>query len=699
MAGEGWQVSYLGHNELTNTPITEAPLVGDDKERLGEMVAKATKDIRKTKDKVGMTLSFGLNGLNASPTAAGTPIYQPLSKIVYATYTKEKAVAKTAWIFSYVACDEDNRRGAPNCRYTCFSFKAKDEAEARGIVFATEKMIKTNTDRGRPQCPLAKMNASQLDDALMWWNDGKSQMYQYKSSRDGGEVTVAGVLKFRCQIDPAVKAISKMVRIASDVYGDELVKMLGDKFNIPDVSFAKYAVYQTQDDGEIHMLDETHNPISQSLLWQDPSEGTFSLKKLPNGLQRVGGDPRAETTESTDSKENTSNSTGTESSSAFMDDVLGPLLPFSEDDEDLLLSVMVSRQSGSGLGFKLTPSYLLQMCTAYSFLHQTNTAFSRFLTKMTTCIGTVMTDNPSNPDLLLFWTCNTMRLVDSFELRKDLQKAYKDAIGNTLENTLQIGIKMVSDCRDVMDLPPPGPLASVEWSSLEELQQIITEHYRSLDSNMSRANLQEVVERITAAMPSAHIRQKTLDLDNSMLNTSTTIDGPQTSTPSGKRAGADGETAKLAQERPGIDPLPAEWEELIDQETRHRFFANHITRQTSWTDPRDQLTTVTLTKEQGRGLGLGLSGAKRTWDDRLILGIFVSSLVQNSAAAMEGTLREGDEILEVNGHSLIGVSREGAIDFLKEIKFGDNVTLLVSQEPDEWIDPDREKAALRHTAL
>ena len=34
---------------------------------------------------------------------------------------------------------------------------------------------------------------------------------------------------------------------------------------------------------------------------------------------------------------------------------------------------------------------------------------------------------------------------------------------------------------------------------------------------------------------------------------------------------------------------------------------------------------------------------------------------------MEGTLREGDEILEVNGHSLIGVSREGAIDFLKEV--------------------------------
>jgi hypothetical protein len=36
-------------------------------------------------------------------------------------------------------------------------------------------------------------------------------------------------------------------------------------------------------------------------------------------------------------------------------------------------------------------------------------------------------------------------------------------------------------------------------------------------------------------------------------------------------------------------PLPAEWEELVDQETQHRFFANHVTRQTSWTDPRDRV--------------------------------------------------------------------------------------------------------------
>jgi hypothetical protein len=49
---------------------------------------------------------------------------------------------------------------------------------------------------------------------------------------------------------------------------------------------------------------------------------------------------------------------------------------------------------------------------------------------------------------------------------------------------------------------------------------------------------------------------------------------------------------------------------------------------------------------------------------------------------------------QVNGHSLIGVSREGAIEFLKQVKLGDTVSLLVSQEPEYLRKPQ-----LRHTAL
>jgi hypothetical protein len=40
------------------------------------------------------------------------------------------------------------------------------------------------------------------------------------------------------------------------------------------------------------------------------------------------------------------------------------------------------------------------------------------------------------------------------------------------------------------------------------------------------------------------------------------------------------------------------------------------------------------------------------------------------------------------------VSREGAIEFLKQVKLGDTVSLLVSQEPEYLRKPQ-----LRHTAL
>lgn len=69
------------------------------------------------------------------------------------------------------------------------------------------------------------------------------------------------------------------------------------------------------------------------------------------------------------------------------------------------------------------------------------------------------------------------------------------------------------------------------------------------------------------------------------------------------------------------------------------------------------------------------------------------------AVCFVGSLHVGDEILEVQGHSLIGVSREYAIGFLKQIQLNDSVTLLVSQEPETWVNPAKEKAALRHTAL
>lgn len=66
------------------------------------------------------------------------------------------------------------------------------------------------------------------------------------------------------------------------------------------------------------------------------------------------------------------------------------------------------------------------------------------------------------------------------------------------------------------------------------------------------------------------------------------IDGSAGGGGDGGASGSDGGDGR--QSRPGIEPLPDEWEELVDQETKHRFFANHVTRETSWTDPRDRVS-------------------------------------------------------------------------------------------------------------
>jgi afadin len=289
--------------------------------------------------------------------------------------------------------------------------------------------------------------------------------------------------------------------------------------------------------------------------------------------------------------------------------------------------------------------------------------------------------------------------MQCFERQPELTKVYATLAREKLDGSVKMALQGIVAANRSGNATLPAEVAHADWESAEQLAEVLVCHIKELEDNLSPESLTEVVDRITAAMPSvgsSHVSPRPNQLGGGgqkngeermspMTPTdpakrrlvlgdanvmSSTADGapPLTSTP-GSVGGDDdqhgdemGETP-ARRERPGMDPLPQEWEELVDQETNHRFFANHATRQTSWTDPRDKLETVSLVKG-AKGLGLGISGAKRTWDDRLILGIFVSSLVEGAAASADGRLREGDEILEVQGHSLIGVSREYAIGYV-----------------------------------
>ncbi|XP_055691985.1 pro-interleukin-16-like [Lutzomyia longipalpis] len=80
-----------------------------------------------------------------------------------------------------------------------------------------------------------------------------------------------------------------------------------------------------------------------------------------------------------------------------------------------------------------------------------------------------------------------------------------------------------------------------------------------------------------------------------------------------------------------------------------------------------------------KGLGFSIVGGKDS--PKGAIGIYVKTIYSHGQAAEKGTLKEGDEILSVNGKTLQGLSHQEAIDVFKSIKTGDVVMLFGRRQP------------------
>lgn len=75
-------------------------------------------------------------------------------------------------------------------------------------------------------------------------------------------------------------------------------------------------------------------------------------------------------------------------------------------------------------------------------------------------------------------------------------------------------------------------------------------------------------------------------------------------------------------------------------------------------------------------MGLSIVAAKGAGQERL--GIYIKSVVPGGAADADGRLQAGDQLLKVDGQSLIGITQERAADYL--VRTGPIVILEVAKQ-------------------
>ncbi|XP_055361973.1 afadin [Betta splendens] len=114
-------------------------------------------------------------------------------------------------------------------------------------------------------------------------------------------------------------------------------------------------------------------------------------------------------------------------------------------------------------------------------------------------------------------------------------------------------------------------------------------------------------------------------------------------------------------------PNKGDWTVYFSEQCAER------TRLAAHSEP--EIVTFTLNKPLNSGMGLSIVAAKGAGQGNL--GIYIKSIVKGGPAEMNGRLTAGDQLLCVDGHSLIGLSQERAAAIMMQT--GPVVTLQVAK--------------------
>ena len=89
-----------------------------------------------------------------------------------------------------------------------------------------------------------------------------------------------------------------------------------------------------------------------------------------------------------------------------------------------------------------------------------------------------------------------------------------------------------------------------------------------------------------------------------------------------------------------------------------------------------EIVRIQLAKSANGGMGLSIVAAKGVGKDKL--GIYIKAVVDGGAAYHDGRLEAGDQLLTVDGHSLVGITQERAAEIM--LRTGSVVELEVAKQ-------------------
>ncbi|XP_073971108.1 adherens junction formation factor afadin isoform X5 [Rhodnius prolixus] len=92
--------------------------------------------------------------------------------------------------------------------------------------------------------------------------------------------------------------------------------------------------------------------------------------------------------------------------------------------------------------------------------------------------------------------------------------------------------------------------------------------------------------------------------------------------------------------------------------------------------PQEPEVQIIKLHKSNNGMGLSIVAARGAGHDRS--GIYIKSVVKGGAADADGRLQAGDQLLKVDGQSLVGISQEKAAEYL--VRTGPIVTLEVAKQ-------------------